>query len=172
MYYIEWNVTCWNDMWWNDMVVVSNVRSLCEEGEYERDQLWKVAKDSYHSSSAHHLRKLFLSNPLFSTARCSSSRNSLRGITHSITHSHILHIAVLPPALMVFFQFCSYQTRDLAAKLFLSWGSHMCSPLAAFGPLGPPSLQIHPYVAKTYSQLWNFGPLTNLFHLDLVTFSK
>ena len=48
----------------------------------------------------------------------------------------------------------------------------MCSPLAAFGPLGPPSLQIHPYVAKTYSQLWNFGPLTNLFHLDLVTFSK
>ena len=38
-----------------------------------------------------------------STARCSSSRNSLRGITHSITHSHILHIAVLPPALMVFF---------------------------------------------------------------------
>ena len=38
----------------------------------------------------------------FSTARCSSSRNSLRGITHSITHSHILHIAVLPPALMVF----------------------------------------------------------------------
>ena len=48
----------------------------------------------------------------------------------------------------------------------------MCSPLAAFGPLGPPSLQIHPYVAKTYSQLWHFGPLTNLFHLDLVTFSK
>ena len=27
---------------------------------------------------------------IFSTARCSSSRNSLRGITHSITHSHIL----------------------------------------------------------------------------------
>ena len=39
----------------------------------------------------------------FSTARCSSIRNSLRGITHSITHSHILHIAVLPPAFMVFF---------------------------------------------------------------------
>ena len=39
---------------------------------------------------------------LFSTARCSSSRNSLRGI-HSITH-HPVHIlvAVLPPALMVF----------------------------------------------------------------------
>ena len=39
---------------------------------------------------------------IFSTARCSSSRNSLRGI-HSITH-HPVHIlvAVLPPALMVF----------------------------------------------------------------------
>ena len=44
--------------------MVSNVRSLCEEGEYGRDQLWKVAKDSYHSSSAHHLRKLFLLNRL------------------------------------------------------------------------------------------------------------
>ena len=43
----------------------------------------------------------FVSFQFFSTARCSSSRNSLRGITHSITHSHIL-VAVLPPALMVF----------------------------------------------------------------------
>ena len=48
----------------NQWYMVSNVRSLCEEGEYERDQLWKVAKDSYHSSSAHHLRKLFLLNRL------------------------------------------------------------------------------------------------------------
>ena len=40
---------------------------------------------------------------IFSTASCSSSRNSLNGI-HSITH-HPVHIlvAVLPPALMVFF---------------------------------------------------------------------
>ena len=38
----------------------------------------------------------------FSTARCSSSRNSLRGI-HSPSPVHILHITVLPPALMVFF---------------------------------------------------------------------
>ena len=38
-----------------------------------------------------------------STARCSSSRNSLRGITHSPTHPVHILVAVLPPALMVFF---------------------------------------------------------------------
>ena len=39
---------------------------------------------------------------IFSTARCSSSRNSLRGIHPSIHPVDIL-VAVLPPALMVFF---------------------------------------------------------------------
>ena len=34
------------------------------------------------------------------TTRCSSSRNSLRGIRHPV-QSNILHIAVLPPALIV-----------------------------------------------------------------------
>ena len=40
-----------------------------------------------------------------STARCSSSRNSLRGITHSPTHPVHILVAVLPPALMVFLGF-------------------------------------------------------------------
>ena len=44
-----------------------------------------------------------LCTALFSTARCSSSRNSLRGITHSPTHPVHILVAVLPPALMVFF---------------------------------------------------------------------
>ena len=43
-----------------------------------------------------------------STARYSSSRNSLRGIHPSIHPVDILHIAVLPPALMVFFKDQSY----------------------------------------------------------------
>ena len=49
-----------------------------------------------------------LETPVFSTARCPSSHNSLRGI-HSITH-HPVHIlvAVLPPALMVFFLLCTH----------------------------------------------------------------
>ena len=37
-----------------------------------------------------------------STARCSSSRNSLRDITYSPTHPVHILVAVLPPALMVF----------------------------------------------------------------------
>ena len=50
-----------------------------------------------------------------STARCSSSRNSLRGITHSPTHPVHILVAVLPPALMVLFYlyltlFCTYKT--------------------------------------------------------------
>ena len=47
------------------------------------------------------------SHCFFSTARCSSSRNSLRGIHPSIHPVDIL-VAVLPPALMVFFV-----TRDV-----------------------------------------------------------
>ena len=43
---------------------------------------------------------------IFSTARCSSIPNNLRGITHSpITHSTFCSKAVLPLALMVFFPF-------------------------------------------------------------------
>ena len=51
---------------------------------------------------------------LFSTARCSSSRNSVRGI-HSITH-HPVHIlvAVLPPALMVFLK----ENLDVVKKFY------------------------------------------------------
>ena len=68
--------------------------------------------------------KVFLAS-IFSTARCSISRNSLRGITHSIIHSHILHIAVLPPALMVFFTFkdCLW----LLIKIIVIWAINLQS---------------------------------------------